>query len=49
MLESPVLWFNERLLVWEVVSYKQLTKLMEQQKVKDTTRELTSGTLDLWT
>jgi hypothetical protein len=29
--------------------YNQLTKLMEQQKVKDTTRELTSGTLDLWT
>lgn len=27
--------------------YKQLTTLMEQQKVKDTTRQLTSGTLDL--
>ena len=27
--------------------YKQLTKLMEQQKVNDKKR--TSGTLDLWT
>jgi hypothetical protein len=29
--------------------YKQLTNLMDQQKVKDTTRQVTSGTLDLWT
>jgi hypothetical protein len=28
--------------------YKQLTRLMEQRKAKNTTRELTS-TLDLWT
>jgi hypothetical protein len=29
--------------------FKQLTTLMEQQKVKGTTRQLTSNTLDLWT
>jgi hypothetical protein len=29
--------------------YKQLTKLMDQQKAKDMTQELTSNTLDLWT
>jgi hypothetical protein len=29
--------------------YKQLTRLMEQRKAKNTTRELTSTTLDLWT
>ena len=29
--------------------YKQLTKLMEQKKVKDTDNELASNTLDLWT
>jgi hypothetical protein len=29
--------------------YKQLTKLKEQKKVKDTDNELASNTLDLWT
>ncbi len=29
--------------------YRQLTKLMDQQKTKDTAKELTSNTLDLWT
>jgi hypothetical protein len=29
--------------------YKQLTRLMDQKKAKDTTRQVTSGTLDLWT
>ena len=29
--------------------YKQLTKLMEQKKVKDMANELTSNSLDLWT
>jgi hypothetical protein len=29
--------------------YKQLTKLMDQKKVKDSTQQSTSGTLDLWT
>jgi len=29
--------------------YKQLTKLMDQQKAKDTTRQSTSNTLDRWT
>jgi hypothetical protein len=29
--------------------YKQLTKLMDQKKVKDTKQQLISRTLDLWT
>ena len=29
--------------------YKQLTRLMDQQKVKNTAQEFTSNTFDLWT
>jgi hypothetical protein len=29
--------------------YKQLTNLIDQQKLKNTTRQLTSSTLDSWT
>jgi hypothetical protein len=29
--------------------FKQLTSLMDQQKMKEKSRELTSSTLDLWT
>ncbi len=28
--------------------YRQLTKLMDQQKIKDTTKELKTDTLDQW-